>query len=111
MSMVSEQFSFLKDVAKLIEYADSIGMVLTGGELFRTKEQQEIYVKTGKSMTYNSKHLQRLAIDLNCFKDGKLLTTEEIKPLGDFWESLDPKNRWGGNFTKLKDGVHFERNV
>jgi hypothetical protein len=31
--------------------------------------------------------------------------------LGAYWESLHPKNRWGGNFKSLVDCPHFERNV
>jgi hypothetical protein len=109
--MINEQFLFLIDVAKLIIYANENGFTLTGGELFRTREQQEIYVKSGKSNTSNSNHLRRLAIDLHGFKNKVLLTSEEMKPLGDYWESLNPLNRWGGNFKNLKDGVHFERNL
>jgi nucleoside-diphosphate-sugar epimerase len=30
---------------------------------------------------------------------------------GKYWESLYPKNRWGGNFSNLVDCPHFERNV
>jgi hypothetical protein len=58
----------------------------------------------------NSMHLQRLAIDLNVFKDNFLITDKEtLKPLGDYWQSLSPKNRWGGNFTSLVDTPHYER--
>lgn len=108
--MIEQQFAFLLDVAKLIQFAQEQGFVLTGGELFRSKEQQQIYFKEGKSKTMESNHLRRLAIDLHAFKKGILLSAEEMKPLGDFWESLNSFNRWGGNFKVLKDGVHFERN-
>ena len=37
--------------------------------------------------------------------------TEILAPLGAYWESLHPKNRWGGNFSNLVDCPHFERNV
>lgn len=112
MSLVKEQNEFLKDVARLIDYATNKGIVLTGGELFRTKEQQSIYVNTGKSKTFNSNHLRRLAIDFNFFIDGVLTyEKEKIQCLGDFWECLNPeKNRWGGNW-KFVDTPHFERNV
>lgn len=111
MSLVKEQNKFLLDVAELIQYADNIGIVLTGGELFRTKEQQSIYVNTGKSKTFNSKHLKRLAIDFNFFIDGFLTyDKEKLQALGDFWECLDKKNRWGGNW-KFVDTPHFERNI
>jgi hypothetical protein len=112
MSAVREQAAFLLDVCKLIEFATAQGFTVTGGELFRTAEQQAIYVKTGRSKTMNSIHLKRCAIDLNFFKDGKLTyDVATLKPIGDFWESLDPKNNWGGNWKSFKDVPHFERKV
>jgi len=112
MSLVAEQAAFLRDVRKLLTKAEELGFVVTGGELYRTPEQQEIYVKTGRSKTMNSIHLKRCAIDLNFFKGNKLTYDKTlIKPLGDYWESLDPKNRWGGNWTRFVDVPHFERRV
>ena len=112
MSLSQEQAAFLRDMCKLVEYASSQGFLVTAGELYRTPEQQEIYVKTGRSKTLNSIHLKRCAIDLNFFKDGKIIWDKQmLAPLGAFWESLHPKNRWGGNFKSLVDCPHFERNV
>lgn len=117
MSLVREQADFLKDVAKLIAFAETKKFVVTGGELYRPVEMQEIYIKTGRSKTMNSNHLKRCAIDLNFFteQDGKLSLTydiETLKPLGEYWESLTPgKNSWGGNWSSFKDVPHFERRV
>lgn len=112
MSLVKEQAEFLLDVCKLVQHATDTGWVVTGGELYRTPEQQEIYVKTGRSKTMNSFHLRRLAVDFNFFKDGKLIYDKaQLAPLGQFWEGLHPKNRWGGNFKSFVDVPHFERNV
>lgn len=112
MSLVVEQAAFLQDVCKLVQYATQQGWTVTGGELYRTPEQQEIYLKTGRSKTMASNHLKRCAIDLNFFKDGKLVWDKvQLAPLGSHWESLHPKNRWGGNFKSLVDVPHFERNV
>jgi hypothetical protein len=113
--LVNDQSAFLRDVAKLIEFADQQGFEVTGGELFRTREQQQLYYKSGKALTMNSQHARRLAIDLFFFKrepENKLRVTyanDELKVFGDYWESLDPKNRWGGNFKRINDTVHFER--
>lgn len=110
MSLVNEQAAFLDDVCKLLAKAKELGFVVTGGELYRTPEQQRIYVQTGRSQTMNSNHLRRCAIDLNFFRNGALTyDIGALKPLGDYWESLDPKNRWGGNWTTFKDVPHFER--
>jgi hypothetical protein len=112
MSLVQEQAAFLLDVAKLVQKATDLGFTVTGGELARSVEQQAIHFKAGRSKTMNSIHLKRCAIDLNFFIEGKLTWDKNVlKPLGVFWESLHPKNRWGGNFTSLVDVPHFERNV
>jgi len=111
MGLRQEQSAFLLDICKLIQFATEQGIELTGGELYRTIEQQKIYFDTGKSKTMNSNHLKRLAIDFNFFKDGKLTFDRQLlQPLGDYWASLHPKNRWGGNW-KFVDMAHFERNI
>lgn len=107
-----EQVEFTRDVARLIDYAASIGVDLTFGEAYRTKEQQEIHLKAGRSKTMNSNHLRRLAVDFNFFINGALVfDSPRIAELGAFWESLNPHNRWGGNFKSIKDNPHFERNA
>lgn len=111
MSLSQEQAAFLLDACKLIQYATEQGFTVTGGELARTPEQQAIYVKTGRSKTMLSNHLKRCAIDLNFFKNGQIIWDKNtLSPLGAFWESLNSKNRWGGNFKSLVDCPHFERN-
>jgi len=58
----------------------------------------------------NSYHLKKLAIDLNIFKNGRLLLDQgSLKHVGDFWCQQDPKNQWGGNWKSFKDLPHFER--
>ena len=112
MSNVAEQAAFLLDVTRLINKATELGFVVTAGELYRTPEQQEIYVKTGRSRTMNSLHLQRRAVDLNFFLNGKLIYDKNtLAPLGAYWESLHPLNSWGGNGVKLVDTPHFSRGV
>lgn len=112
MSNISEQAAFLLDLTKLIHKATELGFVVTAGELFRTAEQQEIYVKTGRSKTMNSLHLQRRAVDLNFFVNGALTYDKAtLAPLGAYWESLHPLNSWGGNGVKLVDTPHFSRGM
>jgi len=112
MSMVIEQDAFLQDVAKLIIFTKERGFGITGGELYRTPEQQQIYVKTGRSKTFNSKHLSRLAIDFNFFVDGTLCyDVEKLSEIGKYWESLSPKNSAGMFWNSFKDVPHFERRV
>ncbi len=39
--------------------------------------------------------------------DEYLEKKEDYAPLGQYWESLHPENRWGGLFPRA-DYVHFE---
>jgi len=129
MSLNKEQFEFTKDVASLIVYANLLGIDLTFGEAHRTNSQVLLnffgykvvkggilgikLVKSKKlSKTLNSNHLKRLAVDFNFFINGKLTYDKhELAELGKFWESLNEKNRWGGNFKSFTDTPHFERNI
>ena len=127
LTLRETQSEFIQDLAKLITWAFANGYQLTGGELYRTKNQQYLYyfgfdliynkvlsLAKGirRSKTMKSKHLDRLAQDLNLFinVNGKWKLTykkEEFKPLGEYWESLNDKNIWGGRFN---DTDHFQRN-
>lgn len=118
MRLSEYQQIFSINVAKLILYAEEKGIRLTFGEAYRTREQQLLYVQTGKSKTMNSNHLRRLAVDFNFFVKGRLTYDwEVVKILGDYWETLHEKNRWGGDWNKndIKDGFidspHFEMNI
>lgn len=77
--------------------------------MWRTREQQQIYLETGRTKTKNSYHLKRLAVDLNFFREGQVtMGKEDLQGLGDYWEELSEQNRWGGNWS-FYDGGHFER--
>ncbi len=109
MKLSEKQIIFSLNIADLIHFANSAGVGLTFGEAYRTMYQQKKYLATGKSKTLNSKHLKRLAVDFNFFIDGKLTYDKDtLQSLGDFWESLHPGNRWGGNFKSFTDTPHFE---
>lgn len=112
MRLVEHQAAFLLDVCKLVPFATSLGLVVTGGELQRTAYQQAEYVRRGLSKTSQSNHLRKLAIDLNFIQNGlSVYDKKSLAPIGKFWESLGPLNRWGGNFTTFTDVPHFERNA
>lgn len=116
MSLTSEQNIFTADIARLIHFVHDAGWCITMGEAWRPDEMQAIYIKKGKSLTTHSKHQDRLAMDFNFFKmvAGKPVLTfdkKELQMVGDYWENLDSKNRWGGNFKTLEDTPHFERMV
>ena len=108
----TEQQIFTQNISQLILKANSLEINLTFGEAFRTEYQQREYLRTGKSKTMNSNHLKRLAVDFNFFINGRLVWEHPlITELGEYWESINEKNRWGGNFKNFKDTPHFERNI
>lgn len=106
MTLGERQRIFTNNVSKLIMWAYWQGYELTFGEAYRTQEQANLNAAAGKGIS-NSLHMDRLAIDLNLFRDGQYLSTSaDHKPLGEFWVTLHPDNRWGGNFSK-PDGNHY----
>jgi hypothetical protein len=103
-SLQSKQSRFARMVAALIVKATELGYEVTFGEAYRTPEQAALNAKSGKGIS-NSLHTERLAIDLNLFRDGKYLAdTESHRPLGEWWESIG--GAWGGGFAK-PDGNHY----
>jgi hypothetical protein len=87
-----KQSEFARKVALLILFANEQGYEITLGDA---------WAKTGHRK--NSFHYDRLAIDLNLFKDSKWLTaTNDHEPLGLFWENIG--GSWGGRWG---DGNHY----
>ena len=125
MTLGEKQRIFTWNIHLLIEFAYKQGFQLSFGEVYRTLEQQKIYFQTGRSKTMNSLHLKRLAVDFNFFKDGRMLFQDAarysedvmlLKPVGDYWISLNTDNRWGADWDKdgnplndkFRDPYHFE---
>lgn len=110
--LVDAQWEFLKDVASLIQFIESEGDMASGGELQRTTYQQTEYIRTGRSKTMNSLHLNKLAIDLAIFHDDVWLQdVASLKKYGAFWEGLHQDNEWGGDWVSFPDLPHFQRRL
>lgn len=102
MSRLQEEFA--QQVANLIKKAGELGYGVTFGEAYRTPEQAALNAKNGKGIS-NSLHMDRLAIDLNLFKDGVYIADETgHRELGEWWEARGPMYRWGGRF---RDPNHY----
>lgn len=95
MRLGDKQRVFTKMTAQLIQWAYANGYELTYGDAFRFPEHPY-----GRK---TSLHKSRLAVDFNLFRHGKYLTTtEDHRPLGEYWESIG--GSWGGRFN---DGNHY----
>ena len=109
MSLGSAQRQFTRHVADLIDFIYDSGYEATFGDAYRDPRSHSPMGIHGVYGRPYSAHKQRLAVDLNLFKDGVYLRhTESHKPFGEFWKGLHPDNRWGGDFEK-KDGNHYSR--
>lgn len=101
--LLKKQWRFMRMLPDLIAYAHSLGYELTLGDGFR---DPRVFGQVGERRGYGhpkSGHKLRLAIDLNLFKDGELLTTTEShRVLGEFWKRQG--GAWGGDFD---DGNHY----
>lgn len=108
--LYKKQARFTHHVALLIQHATRTGYDISFGEAYRSPEQAKFQVKLNADKGIGiaaSLHTQRLAIDLNLFKGGEFLTTtEQYRPIGEWWESLCGECRWGGRFKK-PDANHF----
>lgn len=109
MTLREKQAAFSVLVAKLIIEATRRGYTVTLGEAWRPPETAALYAKQGKGIAH-SLHTDRLAIDLNLFRDGVYFgRSDSYQPLGEWWEAqstADLPCAWGGRFTK-PDGNHF----
>jgi len=104
MSKLQEEFA--QSAAKLILKAAELGYDVTLGEAWRTPEQAQWNADHHIGVAH-SLHMERLAIDLNLFKDGVYITAPEAYlQLGDWWKSLGTEYRYGGDF-KIRDYDHY----
>ena len=106
MTLGDKQRLFVRLIGLLIVWAYTNGFELTFGEALRTQAQANLNAASGAGIS-NSLHLLRLALDLNLFISGVYQTdSAAYKPLGEYWKSLHPLCRWGGDFAR-PDGNHF----
>jgi hypothetical protein len=111
-NLVTDQVKFLQDKALLILYAKVNGIHLTETEgcilLLRKARDGTKYVD-GVHMR-QSLHYERCATDFMIYnEDGRPVfsgSDPRWEKLGNYWESLDDRNAWGGRFG---DSNHFSR--
>lgn len=103
MTLGQKQRKFTLMIAHLIQWAYEQGYEMTVGDAYRDPRLHgEVGVKKGYGHP-KSAHKQRLAMDLNLFRNGKYLDkTEDHAPIGEQWEKMG--GSWGGRFN---DGNHY----
>lgn len=107
VTLSEQQRLFVRLLPRLFDYAHSMGYELTLGDAYR---DPRVFGAIGEQKGYGhpkSAHKQRLAIDLNLWKDGNYLTDNDSHAfLGAYWKSLHVLNRHGGDFG---DGNHYSQ--
>ena len=103
MSLLQMQMKFMRMLPRLIDRAHELGYECSEGDAFRDPRTNGA---VGVQMGYghkNSNHKNKLAFDLNLYKDSKYLEGNEAhRVLGEWWESQG--GTWGGRFS---DGNHY----
>lgn len=132
--LIQRQCQFANMIAELILWMNVQGYRCRVGDAWRSTDKlcvpggeegfedddkytyQELLFYNRKTKVTYSTHNDRLALDLLIHnKDGKPLTDEEYRPIGEKWEAMG--GRWGGRFGVKKeeysskvgwDANHFE---
>lgn len=118
---MTERQAFSRDLAELVLWCFENGFLVEEGEGWRPQFVQCTYHYFGYSKKHEGGlHGLRLAHDFIFwdhagyidFKDPEQpMIKIRLGPVGDYWKSIDPKNVWGGDWTKPFDPGHFERRV
>ena len=105
--LVQQQSDFALALAKLLIEAGKNDKTVTLGEVLRPSILARWYARIGIGIAA-SQHSKNLAVDLRLYVEGVYQTkTPDYRWLGERWERLDKRARWGGRFMK-PDGNHFE---
>lgn len=105
MTLRQARCAFSRALAKLILWANEQGYEVALDEVTEHLTPKD----PTSDHTSNSLHHIGLAADLNLYRNGQwLFTTEDHRPLGEWWEQYGYKVElpltWGGRF---KDGNHY----
>lgn len=104
MTLGDQQRKFAELVGKLLTHIYASGYEVTLDWAYRPPEIAAYYATQGIGIR-SSLHGLKLAVDLNLFRDGLWLrSTDDHKPIGEWWELQHPLCCWGGRFG---DGNHY----
>lgn len=106
-TLIEKQKAFPGLVCRMLLWLSENNYEVTFGETYRPPETARLYAEDGKGIS-NSLHCVKLAIDLNLFRGGKYLrTNDDYRWAGQFWKGLSTGQLtcvWGGDWG---DGNHF----
>lgn len=104
--LLTTQQRFALLVGRFLTELPALGYSVTLDEAYRPPETADLYARQGRGLR-NSVHCNKLAVDLNLFRNGTLCQTDaDFKPAVDLWLSYAPDCRAGANFSR-KDYRHF----
>lgn len=107
MTLSEKQRFFSKLLGQFLVWIYANGYEVVGGEWKRSEAQAQANAASGAGIS-KSLHIKCLAVDLSLFINGEYQReSEPYRPLGDYWKTLDPLCRWGGDFVTRPDGNHF----
>lgn len=105
--LLKRQKLFMRLLPKLLNHIHELGYECTIGDGFR---DPRVFGRIGDAIGYghaSSAHKRRLAIDIHLFRGDEYCSrTEDHAVLGEYWKSLDPLCRHGGDFLD-PDGSHY----
>lgn len=102
------------DLVRVVKRAIEITQIdFTVLEGVRSKTRQEQLVKAGASQTMRSRHLTGHAVDLGAYVAGSVrwdwpLYNQLADAMKKAAAELKVPIEWGGDWTTLKDGPHFQ---
>lgn len=107
MTLQEQRCLFTMLMARFILWINLLPQhAVAANEVKRETAVADYNSSVGKGISH-SLHLDGLAIDLLLYINGIYQTdSTKYKELGEYWKSLHPLNRWGGDFAK-PDGNHF----
>lgn len=103
-----KQQLFASALADFIMALEVSGYSITLGEAWRSPETCALYAQDGRGIK-NSNHVNRIAIDLNLWRDEVEASPKDYAKAGEIWKAQslgEFKFVWGGDFERV-DAFHF----
>lgn len=110
--LLTLRWQFSESVPLLLGFMRLRGYQYALGQVVRTEAEAAANAIAGTGIR-RSLHVDGLAVDINLYRDGVYLEDSSAHLMfGNFWKSLGPLHRWGGDFKDAQgrpkpDGNHY----